>query len=190
MDSTKNEWLRGLLLSHETRLLRYACKLGLSPEMSREVVQETFLRLWKEKPDSLKGRETEWLFCVCRNLSFDVKKKEGRTMKRAMKRTSSDDAHSSSQNALDDIASPNARADEMIEQHQEENAVIRAIEDLPENQQEVMRLKFQEGFSYKEISSITGLSVSHVGVLIHEAMTRLRREFAVGAQALSHGGGR
>jgi len=41
----------------------------------------------------------------------------------------------------------------------------------------VIRLKFQNGFSYKEISRITELSASNVGFLIHTAVQRLRREW-------------
>jgi RNA polymerase sigma-70 factor (ECF subfamily) len=52
------------------------------------------------------------------------------------------------------------------------------IDRLPPNQQEVVRLKFQNGFSYKEISRITELSVGNVGFLIHTAVARLRTEFA------------
>ena len=52
------------------------------------------------------------------------------------------------------------------------------IERLPANQQEVVRLKFQNGFSYKEISRITTLSVGNVGFLIHTAVARLRADFA------------
>lgn len=57
-------------------------------------------------------------------------------------------------------------------------ALLRMIEHLPPNQQEVVRLKFQNGFSYKEISRITELSVGNVGFLIHTAVARLRTEFA------------
>jgi RNA polymerase sigma-70 factor (ECF subfamily) len=57
-------------------------------------------------------------------------------------------------------------------------ALLRLIDRLPANQQEVVRLKFQNGFSYKEISRITELSVSNVGFLIHTAVTRMRAEFA------------
>jgi RNA polymerase sigma-70 factor (ECF subfamily) len=52
------------------------------------------------------------------------------------------------------------------------------IDRLPPNQQEVVRLKFQHGFSYKEISRITELTVTNVGFLIHAAVTRMRAEFA------------
>jgi RNA polymerase sigma-70 factor (ECF subfamily) len=57
-------------------------------------------------------------------------------------------------------------------------SMLRLIDRLPANQQEVVRLKFQNGFSYKEIARITELSVTNVGFLIHTAVTRLRREFA------------
>ncbi|MBT4814249.1 MAG: sigma-70 family RNA polymerase sigma factor [Lentisphaerae bacterium] len=46
---------------------------------------------------------------------------------------------------------------------------------LPERQQEVVRLKFQNEFSYKQISEIMGLSVSNVGYLIHTAIHTLRK---------------
>ena len=56
--------------------------------------------------------------------------------------------------------------------------MLRLIGQLPHNQQEVVRLKFQNGFSYREIARITELSVTNVGFLIHTAVTRLRRDFA------------
>ncbi len=80
--------------------------------------------------------------------------------------------------------------DEAMERMEKESLVFRLIRDLPQSQQEVVRLKFQEGFSYKEISSITGHSVSHVGVLIHEAMTRLRRELVPVSEGTLKQGGR
>ena len=57
-------------------------------------------------------------------------------------------------------------------------ALLKMIGHLPPNQQEVVRLKFQNGFSYREISRITALSVGNVGFLIHTAVARLRTEFA------------
>ena len=45
---------------------------------------------------------------------------------------------------------------------------------LPALQQEVLRLKFQAGLSYQEIAEVTGKSVSHVGVLLHEGLKSIR----------------
>ncbi len=48
------------------------------------------------------------------------------------------------------------------------------LELLTENQQEVIRLKFQNDLSYREIAEITGMTVSNVGVLLHTGLKKLR----------------
>ena len=55
------------------------------------------------------------------------------------------------------------------------NAVTNLLTTLPGKQQEVIRLKFQNELSYKQISSITKLSVSNVGYLIHTGIRTLRQ---------------
>ena len=40
-----------------------------------------------------------------------------------------------------------------------------------------MRLKFQSGLSYKEISEITQLSVTNVGFILHKTIKDLRWQF-------------
>ena len=52
--------------------------------------------------------------------------------------------------------------------------VLHLLGNLPDNQQEVVRLKFQNGLSYRQISEITELTVSNVGYLIHTAIKTLR----------------
>ncbi len=52
--------------------------------------------------------------------------------------------------------------------------ILRFMEALPENQREVVRLKFQNDLSYKEIAEVTELSVSNVGFLLHTALKTLR----------------
>ena len=56
--------------------------------------------------------------------------------------------------------------------------VMKALENLPPSQREVIRLKFQNGFSYREISRISGHSVSNVGFLIHTGLKTLRCRMA------------
>ena len=57
------------------------------------------------------------------------------------------------------------------------------LETLPTNQREVIRLKFQNGFSYQEISRISGHSVSNVGYLIHTGLKTIRGQLADGQTA-------
>jgi RNA polymerase sigma-70 factor (ECF subfamily) len=52
--------------------------------------------------------------------------------------------------------------------------VMNALDRLSDNQREVIRLKFQQGLSYNEISEATGLTSGNVGFLLHTGLKRLR----------------
>lgn len=52
------------------------------------------------------------------------------------------------------------------------------MDGLPTNQQEVIRLKVESGLSYREISELTGLSISNVGYLLHTGLTSIRTRLA------------
>ena len=68
---------------------------------------------------------------------------------------------------------------------EEEAQVLALIARLPGKQQEVVRLKFQGGLSYKEIADVTGESVSNVGFLIHVALKGLRDRLTVEGEVAS-----
>ena len=65
---------------------------------------------------------------------------------------------------------------QQLEQQQTRSHVQVAIERLPEREQEMIRLKFQEGMTYRQISHITGKSISNVGFIIHSALRALRKQ--------------
>lgn len=157
----KTEWIRATLDRYEGQLTRYARRITGDGEAARDVVQETFLRLCREEPTDLDGHLAEWLFTVCRNKALDVRRKERRM-------TTLADISFAEKTSLE--SSPAAAA----EQHDSTGQILDLLEQLPDNQQEVIRLKFQNGMSYREISGITGLSVSNVGVLIHYGLKALR----------------
>ena len=143
-------------------MLRYATRITGDLERARDVVQDTFLRLCREHPEKLNSHLTEWLFTVCRNRALDVVRKESRTR-------SLTEFDLSSRESVD--PSPALAA----ERHETTADILRAIDELPANQQEVIRLKFQNDLSYREISRITTLSVSNVGFLIHTGIKTLRQ---------------
>ena len=49
------------------------------------------------------------------------------------------------------------------------------LSELPEREQEVVRLKFLHELSYKEIAEVTGLTAGNVGYILHHALLKLRR---------------
>ena len=52
--------------------------------------------------------------------------------------------------------------------------LLKLVDQLPPNQREVIRLKFQSDMSYEEIAVVTGLSSGNVGFLLHHGLKRLR----------------
>jgi RNA polymerase sigma-70 factor (ECF subfamily) len=70
--------------------------------------------------------------------------------------------------------SPDPSPYDRVEGHDLAARVLALLETLPPNQREVLQLKFQNGFSYQEISRISGHSVSNVGYLIHAGIKTLR----------------
>jgi RNA polymerase sigma-70 factor (ECF subfamily) len=153
----KSEWVVAALDLHERPLIRYAKWLLGDLEAARDVVQETFLRLCREDPRQLDGRVAPWLFTVCRNLAVDTRKKAGRTA------------------PLDDVdVAVTCDLDERHDARQALDQVFDIVATLPPNQREVVYLKFHGGLSYKEISAVTGLSVTNVGFLLHTAVRAIR----------------
>ena len=160
-------FLQRTFTEQQAPLVRYATRLlGGDMDRAQDVVQDTFVKLMAQTPTTVDGHAVEWLFTVCRHRALDVLRKEGR-----MKRFEPGE-----EDRITAATEPRpGRGLEALETH---TTILALIEHLPPNQQEVVRLKFQNGFSYKEISRITELSVTNVGFLIHTAVARLRRDFA------------
>ena len=157
---SQSEWVREALHQFEGPLVRYAQRITGNLEAARDVVQDTFLRLCREEPASVDGHLSQWLFTVCRNRALDVHRKE----RRMTTATDLDERNSTQMAGPQDAAA-------LVDSG---SKVMRLLDRLPENQQEVIRLKFQNDLSYREISEITGLSVSNVGFLLHVGIKRLR----------------
>ncbi len=156
-----SDWLRSALDKYEGPLIRYAARITGDLDRARDVVQETFLRLCSEDPGIIDGRVPQWLFTICRSRALDVLRKEGR-----MKTLSEEQVKASE--------SPDRGPADAAEIGEASGRVIRILTTLPENQQEVIRLRFQSGLSYKQIAAVTSLSVSNVGYLIHTAIKTIR----------------
>ncbi len=165
-----DHWVLDALSRFERPLTLYAQRLLGDAERARDVVQDTFLRLCGQSETDLDGRLAEWLFTVCRNRSLDVLRKEGR-----MTRLGDDQVQTK--------LSPEPDPAFAVEQADSAQHALLMLDGLPTNQKEVLRLKFQNGFSYREISRISGLSVTNVGFLIHTGLKTLRKRLADGLPA-------
>ena len=159
--TTREKFVSGALIEFESPLIGYATTFLHDVERARDVVQETFMRLYQQDIEKVKGGLKAWLFTVCRNRALDVIRKERRMMGLEEEQIA---------RLPSERRTPSERADleERIGQ------VHEALNRLSENQREIILLKFEQGLSYQEMSQVTGLSSSNVGFLLHTGLKRLR----------------
>jgi RNA polymerase sigma-70 factor (ECF subfamily) len=163
-------WVRDAVARFEGPLTLYASRLLRDAEAARDVVQETFLKLCASDRPSIENHLAEWLYIVCRNRALDVLRKEQR-----MSQLREEQVHR--------CLSPEPAPLEAAERRELGQRVLELLETLPVNQREVIRLKFQNGFSYQEISRISGQSITNVGYLIHAGIKTLRGYLFAGQAA-------
>jgi RNA polymerase sigma-70 factor (ECF subfamily) len=159
--TSRSQWIASALERFERPLLRYAIHLLGQPDRAQDAVQATFLKLCREDPSRLDGHLAPWLFRVCRNEALDRRRKDHR-------------AQPLDETDLAARPSPEPTPAGLLEKQEAVHDALQALAGLPASQQEVLRLKFQEDLSYRDISAITGLTVNHVGVLIHNGLKALR----------------
>jgi RNA polymerase sigma-70 factor (ECF subfamily) len=167
-ETAETEPMQALLHRFEIPLVQYAARILGDHDRARDVVQETFVQFAKNGAGLRDDAPAKWLFTVCRNRALNVCRKEKRM-------TYLDDE------LLQKQPSDDAAPFEHVEQTEARGFLLRILATLPPRQQEVLQLKFQNDLSYAEIAEVTQLSVSNVGVMIHNALKTLRLRYAATA---------
>ena len=157
-ESQLGEWFEKL----EKPLMIYAYQTLNDREEAMDMVQEAFTRFFKEEE---KVREPKaWLYRTTRNLCISHLRKHGR-----MKTIGEEEQMDFLEGSIDRDAHP-AKQMERKEAH---GRVRHALTMLPADLRELIRMKFDEKMSYKEISEKSGLSVSNVGYKLHTVIKDL-----------------
>jgi len=152
-----------LVGEYEGALLRYAARILNDPDAAQDVVQNAFLRLFKNWKDALvpSPQMSSWLYRVTHNCAVDHVRRESRRHLLHLR-------HAEEQR---DVVPPNRGAGFRISEDAERAA--RALRTLSLRDQQLVILKVYEEKAYKEIADITGLTVSNVGYILHHAMKKL-----------------
>lgn len=182
--------LAALLERYERPLIRYVQSITGDVESARDVVQETFIKLARGDMKEMlcvegggrnggdagavagkNGSEPiphsafrtphleSWLFTVARNGALDHQRKFRRIIPMPLPEERP-------------CGEPGPAT--VLERQESATSLFRLLDALSPNQREVIRLKFQNDLSYREIADITQLSVTNVGFLLHTGLKKLR----------------
>lgn len=142
-------------------LWRYVQRRSINTEEARDTLSEVFLVAWRRLEDIPAGNEARlWLFGVARNLvktSWRKRKRSGDLVVR-----------------IGSEMSTRGTTDEELD-NSGVLKIVKALQFLSENDQEILRLLAWENLSHKEISVVLGCSENAVAIRIRRARVRLMK---------------
>lgn len=148
---------------YQAPLLRYASRVLYNSDAAQDVVQNTFIRLFKKWEDAMEPSPqlSSWLYRVAHNCAVDYLRKESRRQELHRKQAQEKPLVAGPQRGMGWNLTDGAVA------------AAEALHTLSLREQQLVILKIYEEKSYKEISDITGLTVSNVGYILHHAMKKM-----------------
>jgi RNA polymerase sigma-70 factor (ECF subfamily) len=169
-DPPRSVTMEELFIALEAPLLGYAMRLVRPPEVAEEIVQEAFMRLHPQfgnvrAPD-------RWLYRTVHNLALNHLRQAKKIV--PLHGSGGDDECGDTMEATD----PQPLPDEQIARWEGIGLVRLSLKTLDDRSREIVRLKFNENLSYKEISARTGLKAGHVGYLLHHALKAIAGELS------------
>ena len=144
-----------LFESEESALLHFAIGIVRRRIVAEELVQEAFLRLHKvwDQVDNPRG----WLYRSIRNLALNH-------LRDRPQETQLNEETASMEESL---------PRELIGRDEAIGTVRMLLAEMNEEDRNLIRLKYNDGLKYQEISTKTGLSVGNVGFRLHHLLKAL-----------------
>jgi RNA polymerase sigma-70 factor (ECF subfamily) len=154
---------------HYDRLFGRAFNILKDAHAAEDVVMMATARLEKQlekEPDMTEDGQVAWLFIVVRNISL-------KALQKAKRYDVTDPINFSEE--MGNSLSPYEVIDEREQKEVMQERAAEALKALPERQQKLLHLQYNEGLSYKQISERTGLSSGNIGYLINKSMNFLKQ---------------
>lgn len=135
-------------------IYRFVLKHLKNSELSKDVVQDTFAKVW-EKKENISGEKVKsYLFTTAYHTLIDVVRKE---------------KYQEDEEMIDQYKNA-----EPIKNFDLQKTLHDALDQLPEIQKTVILLRDYEGYDYEEIGKITNLTESQVKVYIFRGRKKLK----------------
>lgn len=135
---------------------RFALYLSGNKALAEDIASETFVRVWTVR-DAIRTESVKaYLFTIARNLYADGRRREARHV------------------AIPDVLlDPSPGPEVETSDRQALEAVLLALQQMPEVDRAALLMRAQDNLPYEEIARSLGLSVSAAKVKVHRARLRL-----------------
>lgn len=175
-----NEAFDILLRRHRNRVFSYIYSIVKNRDIANDIFQETFVKAIttiRQGKYAETGKFFAWISRIAHNLIIDHYRQN-----KSESLVSVDDCESDILNRRD-LADTNIEDSLVYEQINDD--LHRLIDELPENQQEVLRMRYFKDMSFKEIADATNVSINTALGRMRYALINLRRIAAENEIALT-----
>ena len=165
-----NEAFDALLERHKDRLFMYIYHTVKNAELADDIFQDTFVKAImtiKQGRYVENGHFPAWITRIARNLIIDhfrLERSEG------TQSTDDTDANILNRKELSDTT-----IEDDLVTHQIHSDVRRLVRALPDNQREVLVMRYYKNMSFKEIADTTGVSINTALGRMRYAILNMRR---------------
>ena len=145
-------------------LYRVAFHLTGNVQDAEDLLQDTYLKLWQKRHDLKDEAVTQaYLVTLMRNLLRDQQR---------LKRIDS------SAELKDELSPPDERSlESQIAANDEARKMESLISQLPERDEQIIRMHLVEERSYEEIEQDTGLSQGNIRIIVMRTKQKLKQQF-------------
>ncbi len=147
---------------HSDALFRYCYFQTSNREVATDLLQDTFTKTWLylsegKKIDNLKA----FLYKVAKNLIIDYRRK---------KKSFSLDAITETGIEFED----DTNTEDKITERSDKEFVIGKLAELPDDDKEILSMRYVNEMSIREIADTLGLTTNNVSVRIHRAVEKMK----------------
>lgn len=162
-----------LVRRYQRPLFNFSLRYLKNHDAAREITQDAFLRIVRRAAEfKHESRFSTWIFAIARNLCID----ELRKAKHRDHASLQDDRNGS---CLEErLGNGEPTTERKAAQGELREGLLRAIDELPDEQREVFLLRQLGGIPFAEIAKITGTAENTVKSRMRYALERLQKQLS------------
>ncbi|WP_370900226.1 RNA polymerase sigma factor [Chryseobacterium gossypii] len=167
------EALSTLIHRHQRELFTFIFYKINDEDLANDVFQDTFMKIivmLKEGRYNEEGKFILWAKRIAHNLIIDHYRSKAKNIKVSETTFESDEF-----SIFDLIREPSENIEDQLVTNQIQEDLLKMLQYLPQNQQEVIKLRFFDGLSFKEIAEHTNMSINTTLGRVRYALINLRK---------------